>query len=123
MSDINRSKNRIDKTGEVFTPLELSKEILDSIPDIYFTDVTKTICEPSVGEGVFLTEILRRRLHSGNGATESLRTLYGVDLMYDNVQVCRQNLLDLAGDTKQNRAIVNQNIVHANSLEYDFAFA
>ena len=59
---VNRSKRRIDKTGEVFTPVGLVQEMLDNLPEIFFKDPLKTICEPSVGEGIFLVEILKRRI-------------------------------------------------------------
>jgi len=119
---IERSTERIDETGEVFTPEELVNEILDEVPEEFFTDASKTICEPSVGEGVFLVEILKRRILTGLNPTKALHTLYGVDIMEDNIQVCKYNLLTLAGDTPQHREIVNTNIVCANALEYDFKF-
>ena len=119
---IERSTERIDETGEVFTPEELVNEILDEVPEEFFTDASKTICEPSVGEGVFLVEILKRRILTGLNPTKALHTLYGVDIMEDNIQVCKCNLLTLAGDTPQHREIVNTNIVCANALEYDFKF-
>jgi len=119
---IERSTERIDETGEVFTPEELVNEILDEVPEEFFTDASKTICEPSVGEGVFLVEILKRRILIGLNPTKALHTLYGVDIMEDNIQVCKYNLLTLAGDTPQHREIVNTNIVCANALEYDFKF-
>jgi len=96
---IERSTERIDETGEVFTPEELVNEILDEVPEEFFTDASKTICEPSVGEGVFLVEILKRRILTGLNPTKALHTLYGVDIMEDNIQVCKYNLLTLAGDT------------------------
>jgi len=119
---IERSTERIDETGEVFTPEELVNEILDEVPEEFFTDASKTICEPSVGEGVFLVEILKRRILTGLNPTKALHTLYGVDIMEDNIQVCKCNLLTLVGDTPQHREIVNTNIVCANALEYDFKF-
>jgi len=120
--EINRTKQRIDKTGEVFTSTELVNEILDKVPRYFFTDCSKTICEPSVGEGVFLVEILKRRIENNLDPIESLSTLYGVDLMPDNVEACRKNLLSIVGNNEKTASIVNNNIVCANSLEFDFNF-
>ena len=92
---IQRNKIRKYTNGEIFTPIELVNEILDKLPKEYFTDSSKTICEPSVGEGIFLVEILRRRLENGLSSTESLKTLYGLDIMEDNISVCK---LRLSGD-------------------------
>jgi len=120
--DIERTAERIDQTGEIFTPSELVNEILDEVPEIFFTDASKTICEPSVGEGIFLVEILKRRILNGLIPTNSLHTLYGVDIMEDNVEMCKRNLLKIAGNTAEHREIVEANIVCANSLEYNFKF-
>ena len=119
---IERSDIRRYTNGEIFTPLELVKEMLDELPTVYFTDPKKTICEPCVGEGVFLAEILRRRIDQGLSPTESLSTLYGVDIMADNIKACKATLLAIAGDTTEHREIVNKNIQCQNSLEYDFSF-
>lgn len=119
---IQRNKIRKYTNGEIFTPIELVNEILDKLPKEYFTDSSKTICEPSVGEGIFLVEILRRRLDNGLSSTESLKTLYGLDIMEDNISVCKQNLLELSGDCEEHRMIVNTNIRCENTLKYDFSF-
>jgi|TARA_R110002074_G_scaffold143048_1_gene289821 hypothetical protein len=120
--EIERSQIRQYTNGEIFTPVGLVREMLEELPKVYFTDATKTICEPSVGEGVFLVEILKNRIAEGLSPTESLQTLYGVDLMEDNILVCKKNLLETAGDTPENRDIVETNIVCADALTYDFSF-
>jgi hypothetical protein len=51
-----------------------------------------------------------------------LETVYGVDIMQDNVDECRQRLLAIAGNTERNRAIVERNIVCADGLTYDYSF-
>jgi hypothetical protein len=57
-----------------------------------------------------------------NGSTfeQALSTIYGVDLMIDNVDLCRERLLCGREDL---RHIVEKNIVCYNGLEYDFKFA
>ena len=120
--EIKRTKDRIDKTGEIFTPKELVNEILDKFPDFAFTDENKTFCDPACGDGNFLIEILLRKLKNGHNIHKALSTIYGVDIMDDNVELCKSNLLKIVGDNEENRKIVYNNIVCYNSLNYDWCF-
>jgi hypothetical protein len=56
-----------------------------------------------------------------NGSTfeQALSTVYGVDLMQDNVELCRERLLCGREDL---RHIVEQNIVCADGLRYHYRF-
>ena len=119
MSGINRDKIRIKETGEVFTPTPLVQEILDRLPQSLFQDPSKTFCDPSCGDGQFLGEVIIRKIENGSTLEEALSTTYGVDIMQDNVDLCKERLLCGRDDLKD---IVNQNIVCTNSLEYDFLF-
>jgi len=51
----------------------------------------------------------------------ALKTTYGVDIMPDNVEICRKRLQG-PNPTKEIINIVNQNIVCSDSLEYDYSF-
>lgn len=118
---IHRTSERIKSTGEVFTPLELVDEILDKLPQELFADSKKTFLDPACGDGNFLVRVLQRKIDNGSTPTQALKTTYGVDIMLDNIKHCKERLLDIAGDTKAHRTIVNHNIVCANSLtEWDF---
>jgi type I restriction-modification system DNA methylase subunit len=119
---IKRTQDRIDKTGEIFTPIKLVNEILDKLPKELFTDADKTFCDPSAGDGNFLEQILLRKLSYSNDKTKCLKSIYGVELMSDNVEVCKQRLLSLVGNSQEHIDIVNTNIVCANALKYDFSF-
>lgn len=119
MSGIDRDKLRIKATGEVFTPTPLVQEILDQLPQDLFKDPSKTFCDPSCGDGQFLSEVLIRKLENGIDFETALSTIYGVDLMTDNVKLCQERLLC---GKEELRHIVEQNIVQKNSLEYDFSF-
>lgn len=119
MSGIDRDKLRIKATGEVFTPTELVIQILDSMPQELFSDPTKTFCDPSCGDGQFLSEVLIRKVESGIDFETALSTIYGVELMADNVKLCHDRLLCGREDL---RHIVEKNIVCADSLEYDYLF-
>jgi len=119
MSGIERDKLRTKATGEVFTPTALVQEILDQLPQDQFTDQTKTFLDPSCGDGQFLSEVLIRKLENNIPFDIALGTIYGVDLMPDNVQLCRDRLL--CGQ-EHLRHIVEKNIVCHDALTYDYSF-
>jgi type I restriction-modification system DNA methylase subunit len=119
MSGIERDQLRIKATGEVFTPTPLVQEMLDCLPQDLFTDPTKTFLDPSCGDGQFLSEVLIRKLENGIDFETALNTIYGVDLMPDNVELCRKRLL--CGQ-EHLRQIVERNIVCHDALTYDYSF-
>lgn len=120
MSGIERDKLRIKANGEIFTPTKLVQEILDNLPAEKFSNPTKTFCDPSCGDGQFLSEVLIRKLENGIDFATALSTIYGVDIMLDNVKLCRERLL--CGQ-EHLRHIVNRNIVCEDALTYDFSFS
>ena len=119
MSGLERDKSRVKKTGECFTPTPLVQEILDQLPKDQFTDSTKTFLDPACGDGQFLSEVLIRKIENGSTFEEALSTIYGVDLMADNVKLCQDRLL--CGQ-EQYRHIVEKNIVCADGLRYHYRF-
>jgi len=122
LSEIDRDYVRVKATGEVFTPLSVIIKKLNDLeshnPDI-FKDPSKTFLEPSCGDGNFLSEVLIRKLENGSTFEQALSTIYGVDLMQDNVDLCRERLLCGREDL---RHIVEQNIVCHDALTYDYSF-
>jgi hypothetical protein len=119
MSGVERDHARVKATGEVFTPTQLVQEILDQLDASLFLDPTKTFIDPSCGDGQFLSEVLIRKLEAGHDFATALGTIYGVDLMADNVRLTQDRLL--CGH-EELRPIVERNIVEANGLEYDYLF-
>ena len=119
MSGVARDELRVKATGEVFTPTPLVQEVLDQLPDTVFTDPTKTFCDPSCGDGQFLGEVLIRKMENGATFEQALSTIYGVDLMEDNVKLCRERLLCGQEHLKH---IVERNIVCHDALTYDYSF-
>lgn len=111
--------DRVKQLGEVFTPTELVLEILKQLPDQVWEE-GKTYLDPTAGNGQFLAAVLIIKISLGH--TNPLSTIYGVDLMQDNVDECRQRLLDIAGDTPANRKIVMHNILCKDGLTYDYSF-
>ena len=119
MSGLDRQAVRVKATGEVFTPTPLVQEVLDQLPQDQFTDASKTFLDPSCGDGQFLGEVLIRKMENGSTFEQALSTVYGVDLMEDNVELCRERLLCGRDDL---RHIVEQNIVCADGLRYHYRF-
>lgn len=119
MSGVDRERSRVKATGEVFTPTPLVQEILDNLDQELFRDTTKTFLDPSCGDGQFLSEVLIRKLENGIDFEAALSTIYGVDLMHDNVIECQNRLL--CGQ-EEYRHIVEKNIVEHDALTYNYTF-
>ena len=121
MGGVERDQLRVKATGEVFTPTELVREMLKQIPIEQFQDPTKTFLDNSCGDGQFLGEVLIRKMENGSTFEQALSTTYGVDLMQDNVDQCRERLLCGSTDPKL-LAIVKNNIVREDALAYHYRF-
>ncbi len=119
MSGVQRTQARVKSTGEVFTPTELVREMLEQIPIDQFQDPAKTFLDNSCGDGQFLGEVLIRKMENGSTFEQALQTIYGVDLMQDNVDLCRERLLCGRTDLAH---IVERNIVCHDALTYDYSF-
>ena len=116
---VSRDKHRVKKTAEVFTSTPLVQEVLDTLDPELFNDPSKNFIDNSCGNGQFLSEVLIRKLANGIDYKAAISGIYGVDLMPDNVQTCRNRLLC---GMEQFRYIVEENIVCADALKYDYKF-
>lgn len=125
-------EKRKKSTGEEFTPDALVCQMLGKLPKEVWTE-NKTFLDPAVGNGQFLVFILLRKLVAGHDPLKALQSLYGADIMRDNVQECQLRLLKiLAGYVKiipdhvrsvfQNIVWVNPKKYKGGSLGYDFEF-
>ena len=119
MSGIERENIRVKATGEVFTPTNLVQIMLDKLDQDIFINKDKTFLDPACGDGQFLSEVFIRKIENGIEFETALSTIYGVDLMEDNVELCRERLLCGREDL---RHIVEQNIVCADGLRYHYRF-
>ena len=125
MSGIERDKLRVKETAEVFTPTPLVQEILDKLEEEdseLFSNPNKTFLDNSCGDGQFLSEVVIRKMErSGCTLEQALSTTYGVELMEDNVKLCKERL---AGPkpTMKILKILDKNIVCADALTYDYSF-
>ena len=100
------SKERVAEHGEVYTAEREVKAMCDLVND-ETQRLDSRFLEPACGTGNFLVEILNRKLEIlkskyKNTITDfekysvvAVGSLYGVELLSDNVEVCRNRLFDL----------------------------
>jgi len=92
MHGVERTVERVRATGEVFTPTPLVIEMLSGIPLEEFAP-GRTILDPACGDGQFLVAAKWIKvLAHGMSEADALADLYGVDIMRDNVDLCRRRL-------------------------------
>ena len=107
---IERSRERIIKNGEVFTPECIIEQMVANVPQEDWSNPTKTFLDPTCGNGQILCYILKRRLEAGVRKKDAISTLFGIELMSDNVEMARSRLERLLG-TDQYNSIIEHNIV------------
>lgn len=102
-----RSKQRVADVGEVFTNEREVNAMLDLVADECHR-IESRFLEPACGNGNFIAEVLRRKLavvsaRYRKSPNEYLRyaflavsSIYGVDIMADNVEECRDRLFAIA---------------------------
>lgn len=115
---MNKSKERVKKNSEVFTPQWLVLEMLSKLPDDAWQE-NKTWLEPAAGDGNFVVEIIRIRLEKGHNPYKILETVFAVELMQDNVDKMKERILELINlkDCSKAKEIVDKNIRQGNFLE------
>ena len=142
-----KSRQRVTDHGEVFTADREVNAMLDLVKQ-ETERVDSRFLEPACGDGNFLAEILRRKLEAAKRraipprkkkplplefekqSVIAVASIYGVDLMMDNVQACRERLYgiwneeyeavckkEVSDDCKEAvRFILSRNIVCGNAL-------
>ncbi len=140
MSQI-KSKERVAERGEVFTAEREVNAMLDLVNDECLRPDSRFL-EPACGDGNFLSAILKRKLAElrrkykkstrdyEKQAVVAISSLYGIDIMQDNVEACRERLYkiwdeeytahckdDISNETREAvRFIIRRNIVNGNAL-------
>ena len=101
-----KSKKRVKENGEVFTNDREVKAMCDLVK-IETERIDSRFLEPACGDGNFLAEILTRKLEIvkkkykkspidyEKNAILALSSMYGVDILLDNVIACRNRLFDI----------------------------
>ena len=79
------SKARSRDAGEVFTPAETAKYMVECIPDIFWADGSKNTLEPTCGNGNLVLAILYKKVSRGLPVPQAISTTYGMDCMEDNI--------------------------------------
>lgn len=133
--DLVKSKKRVTDHGEVFTPNWMVEDMMNLV--IMETErIDSRFLEPACGSGKFLKAVLARKLkvvQSRYGKSEfekkhqalfSLMCIYGIELLEDNIEECRSNLLEvfnsflsLREDSTWSRAA--RSVLVANILQGD----
>jgi type I restriction-modification system DNA methylase subunit len=112
----DHTKNAIKERGEVFTPESLVVEMLNKLPQEYFTSADKTMLDNSCGNGNFLAKILELRMKNNITQIDALKTIYGIELDPVNANECRTRL-SLGSKDVEIWKVLQHNIVCANALD------
>ncbi len=101
-----KTKKRVMDHGEVFT----SQREVDAMLDLVKQEtqrIDSRFLEPACGNGNFLAEILRRKLEIVESRYKksqleferyvitAISSIYGIDILEDNVQECRERLFEI----------------------------
>jgi hypothetical protein len=125
MSGIDRNQDRTNSTQEYFTCLEFVNEVLDRVEyakEDIFSNPLKKLIDNAAGDGQFLTEMVIRKIErSGCTLEHALSTTYGVELMEDNVKLCKERLGG-PNPTPQILEILDRNIICSDALTYHYRF-
>lgn len=132
-----KSRERVADHGEVFTPPWLVQAMLDVVKEE--TDrIDSRFLEPACGNGNFLVEVVRRKLAAverkyGTSDFErrhyallAVMCVYGIELLPDNIDECRENVLEVFADylhldesdelLGSAAYVLSQNIIHGDAL-------
>ena len=135
------SKERVSQRGEVFTAEREVNAMLDLVENECLRPDSRFL-EPACGDGNFLSAILKRKLTELRRKYKksprdyeklsivAIGSLYGVDIMNDNVEACRERLFSIwdteytdhckseASDEAREAAkfIIERNIINGNAL-------
>ena len=136
-----KSKERVAERGEVFTAEREVNAMLDLVANECLRPDSRFL-EPACGDGNFLSAILKRKLAELRRKYKksprdyeklsivAIGSLYGVDIMNDNVIACRERLFSIwneeytahckseASDETREAAkfIISRNIINGNAL-------
>jgi hypothetical protein len=104
-----KSKRRVADHGEVFTPPWLVEKMLDLVKG-ETERIDSRFLEPACGSGNFLVPVLQRKLAAvevkfGKSDFErrhyallAIMCTYGIELLADNIDECRSNMLEVFAD-------------------------
>ena len=137
------SRERVADHGEVYTATREVNAMLDLVKS-ETERIESRFLEPACGTGNFLAEILERKLRvvgERYGKSQfdferygilAVSSIYGIDILLDNVQECRKRLFNIFDtaytrlfivQTKEKcraavRYILERNIIHGDALSF-----
>lgn len=138
-----KSKKRVTDHGEVFTNQREVNAMLDLVK--HETErIDSRFLEPACGNGNFLAEILRRKLAVVDSrysksqieweryAVIAVSSIYGVDILEDNAQECRERLFNIFNERytaifknkckdecrRSVKFLMNRNILWGDALDF-----
>lgn len=135
------SKQRVADHGEVYTAHREVNAMLDLVKQ-ETERIESRFLEPACGTGNFLSEILHRKLDVVESryrknqseyeryAVLAISSIYGIDILQDNVVECRKRLIELFDEKYTHlykdqakeecrqsvRYILDKNIIHGDAL-------
>jgi len=99
-----KSLQRVQDHGEVFTPSTTVEAMLDLVKD-EAERIDSKFLEPACGSGNFLVPVLQRKLSTAaerykqsefeqrNYSLLAVMSIYGIEILKDNVEECKNNLM------------------------------
>jgi len=137
-----KSRQRVTDHGEVFTNQREVNAMLDLVK--HETErIDSRFLEPACGNGNFLAEVLRRKLAGVDSrysksqvewerySVIAVSSIYGVDILEDNAQECRDRLLGIYTDwyskvckqvknecIRSVRFLLSRNILWGDALDF-----
>lgn len=133
-----KSKRRVADHGEVFTPPWLVEKMLDLVKG-ETERIDSRFLEPACGSGNFLVPVLQRKLAAVEAkfgksdferrhyALLAVMCTYGIELLVDNIDECRANMLEVFADYLNLAEtdelylaasyVLSQNLVHGDALK------
>ena len=110
MKSVEREKERVKKTSEIFTPTPVVIKMCDDYTINHDNDWRGSMCDNACGDGQILSEVLLRKvlfykivpIEEMNEFSDvaippdifykAINEVYGVEKMHDNVIACRKRL-------------------------------
>ena len=98
-----KSKERVAQFGEVYTPENIVKDMLDLVKDESYR-IDSTFLEPACGNGNFLVEILSRKLETAEKLDKqdydknvfiAVSSIYAIDILEDNIQESKARMIEI----------------------------
>ena len=123
-----KSRKRVQEHGEVFTNEREVNAMLDMVKQ-ETERIESRFLEPACGSGNFLAEVLRRKLavvarqykkspdDYMRYAFVAVSSLYGVDILEDNAEECRERLYGIV-EAEATRAIKKPDALFLEAIRY-----